>query len=79
MIPMAFPSHVAKSVKRFSIMDACGTFCSHAGFSFHLGMGQKPGPQVNIPIPTKIGSKMGGEFTYPPKRDPKAVWTTTAI
>ena len=22
-------------------------------------------PPVNIPIPTKIGSKMGGEFTYP--------------
>ena len=22
-------------------------------------------PPVNIPIPTKLGSKMGGEFTYP--------------
>ena len=22
-------------------------------------------PPVNIPIPTKIGPKMGGEFTYP--------------
>ena len=22
-------------------------------------------PPVKIPIPTKIGSKMGGEFTYP--------------
>ena len=26
-------------------------------------------PQVNIPIPTKIGSEMGGEFTYQPKWD----------
>ena len=34
-----------------------------------MGMGQKPVPLVNIPIPTKIGSKMGGEFTYP-KWDP---------
>ena len=31
----------------------------------HLAMGQKPVPPVNIPIPTKTGSKMGGEFTYP--------------
>ena len=30
----------------------------------HMAMGQKPVPPVNIPIPTKIGSKMGGEFTY---------------
>ena len=35
-------------------------------------------PPANIPIPTKIGSKMGGEFTYPPKWDPKTVLTTTA-
>ena len=28
-------------------------------------MGQNPVPPVNIPILTKIGSKMGGEFTYP--------------
>ena len=27
---------------------------------------------------TKIGSKMGGEFTYQPKRDPKTALTTTA-
>ena len=35
-------------------------------------MGQNPNlvPPVNIPIPTKIGSKMGGEFTYQPKWDP---------
>ena len=30
-----------------------------------MAMGQKPIPPVNIPIPTEIGSKMGGEFTYP--------------
>ena len=35
-------------------------------------MGQKPVPPANIPIPTKIGS-MGGEFTNPPKWDPKTV------
>ena len=43
-------------------------------------------PLVKIPypqrtsdsIPTKIGSTMGGEFTYQPKWDPKAVLTTTA-
>ena len=35
-------------------------------------------PAVNMPIPTKIGSKMGGEFTYQPKWDPKTVLTTTA-
>ena len=37
----------------------------------HLGymaMGQNPVPLVNIPIPTKIGSKMGGEFIYPKMR-----------
>ena len=28
-------------------------------------MGHNPVPAVNIPIPTKIGSEMGGEFTYP--------------
>ena len=33
-------------------------------------MGQQPVLPVNIPIPTKIGSKMGGEFTYQPKWDP---------
>ena len=36
-------------------------------------------PPVQIPIPTKIGSKMGGEFTYQPKGDPNTVLTTTAI
>ena len=32
---------------------------------YQYGQGSKP--PVNIPIPTKIGSKMGGEFTYQPK------------
>ena len=32
-----------------------------------MAMGQKPVPPVNIPIPTKIGSKMGGAPT--PKWD----------
>ena len=32
-----------------------------------MAMGQNPIPPVNIPNPTKIGSKMGGEFTYQPK------------
>ena len=30
-------------------------------------------PPVNLQIPTKTGSKMGGEFTYQPKWDPKTV------
>ena len=44
-------------------------------------MGQKPVPPVNIRFnpTTKIGSKMGGEFTYQPKWDPKTALTTTAI
>ena len=29
-----------------------------------MAMGQHPVPPVNIPTPTKIGSEMGGEFTY---------------
>ena len=33
-------------------------------------MGQNSVPPVHVPIPTKIGSKMGGEFTYQPKWDP---------
>ena len=35
----------------------------------HVAMGQNPVTPVNIPIPTKIGSKMG-ELTYQPKKDP---------
>ena len=45
----------------------------------YLDMGQSPVLPVNIPIPTKIGSKIGGEFTNPPKWDPKTVLTTTSI
>ena len=45
----------------------------------HLAVGQNPVPSANIPIPTQIGSKMGGEFTYQPKWYPKTVLTTTAI
>ena len=33
-----------------------------------MAMGQKPSPPVNIPIPTQMGSKMGG--APPPKWDP---------
>ena len=33
-------------------------------------------PPVNIPIATKIGFKMGGEFIYQPKWDTKTVLTT---
>ena len=40
----------------------------------HVAMGQNPVPSVNIPIRAKIGSKMGGEFTYQPKWDPKWFW-----
>ena len=36
-----------------------------------VAMGQNPVPPVNILIPTKMGSTMGGEFTNPPKCDPK--------
>ena len=28
----------------------------------HMAMGQNPVPPVNIPIPTKIGSKLGGAY-----------------
>ena len=37
----------------------------------NMAMGQNPVPPVNIRIPTKIGPKMGGEFTQSPKWDPK--------
>ena len=40
-----------------------------------MTMGQDPVPPVNIPLPTKIGSQMGGEFTNQPKWDPKTVLT----
>ena len=38
--------------------------------SYHLAMGQNPVPPVNIPISTKIGSKMGGAPAPTPKWDP---------
>ena len=43
-----------------------------------MAMGQNPVPPVNIPIPTKMGSKMGGEFTYPKMGSTTTVLTTTA-
>ena len=45
------------------------TFCSispHVDF-VEMAIGQNRVPPLNIPIPTKIGSKMGVEFTYQPK------------
>ena len=33
--------------------------------SKHVAMGHKPVPPVNILMIIKVGSKMGGEFTYP--------------
>ena len=42
-----------------------------------MSMGQNPIPPVNIPIPTQIGSRMGGA-PKTPKWDP-SVLTTTAI
>ena len=41
--------------------------------NLHLAMVQNHVPPVSIPIPTKIGSKMGGAPT--PKWDPKEVLT----
>ena len=38
-----------------------------------MAMGQNPVPPVNIPIPTKVGSKMGGEFTYRDQNGTKTV------
>ena len=46
-----------------------------------MAMGQKPNrsPGEHPNPTTKIGSTMGGEFTYQPKWDPKTVLTTTAM
>ena len=46
-----------------------------------MAMGQNPNrtPSEHPNPTTKIGPKMDGEFTYPPKWDPKTVLTTTAI
>ena len=38
---------------------------SATGRAPHLAMGQEPVPPVNIPIPTKIDSKMGGNSPTP--------------
>ena len=40
------------------------------------GHGSNARTPVNIQIPTKLGSKIGGEFTCQPKWDPKTVLTT---
>ena len=56
----------------------------------HMAMGQNPVPPVNIPFPTKIGSKMGGaapkwdtiDFDpqpYWPKTSPDAGNASTAL
>ena len=49
----------------------------------HMAMGFSKSkartPREHQPIPTTICSKIGGEFTYQPKWDPKTVLTTTAI
>ena len=52
-----------------------GSPCIPASWESHIAMGQNPVPPVNIPIPTKIPTKMGGEFTYQPKWDPKTALT----
>ena len=52
------------------------------GMIHSMAMGHKSQivPPSEHPNPTtKMGSKMGGEFTYQPKWDPKTVLTTTAI
>ena len=44
------------------------------------GRGSKSCTPSEHPNPTtKIGGRMGGEFTYQPKSDPKTVLTTTAM
>ena len=59
---------------------------SHFGYPFlthsHMAMGQIPNrtPREHPNPTTKIGSKMGGEFTQSqPKWDPKTFLTATAI
>ena len=41
-----------------AVLGGGGSIC-------HMAMGQNPVPSVNIPIPTKIGSKMGGALKTP--------------
>ena len=47
-----------------TILKGCSTLPDLL-FQRGMAMGQNPVPPVNIPIPTKIGSKMGGELTDP--------------
>ena len=44
-----------------------------------FGHGSNSRTPSEHPNPNQIGSKMGGEFNYQPKWDPKTVLTTTAI
>ena len=51
-------------MQQFAVLDSVAVFRgSRKNGNTNLAMGQNPVPPVNIPIPTKIGSKMGGEFT----------------
>ena len=51
----------------------------HENMIHRNAMSQNPN-RTRQPHPTtKTGSKMGGEFAYQPKWDPKTVLTTTAI
>ena len=53
-------------------MGPCGMLHMRPGVKIQIV------PPVNIPIPTKIGSKMGGEFTYP-KMGSHWFWPTAMI
>ena len=61
--------------KSWATWRMCSTAASL--YCTQMAMGQKPIPSVNIPIPTRIPTKMG-EFTYQPKWNPKTILTTTA-
>ena len=56
------------------IVESCGSpgfkRTSKNPLRFHMGMGQNPVPPVNIPISTKIGSKMGGAPKTPKMGSP---------
>ena len=54
----------------FAIHHVGVDFCPPTAFQgfpieIHMAVGQKPVFPVNLPIPTKLGSNMSGEFTYP--------------
>ena len=51
----------------------------HRLLLFFSGVKSQIVPPVNIPIPTKIGSKLGGEFAENPPKWIPWVLTTTAI